>query len=83
VSRGICDSSVVPRMTLFESGFQTGPPSLVSAVNLNPSPLPGFTCRAPVSVLSVLIKTRFPYAACNCPDSSTPMAKPPLSLRWQ
>jgi len=21
---GICDSSVVPRMTLFESGFQTG-----------------------------------------------------------
>jgi len=26
---------------------------------------------------------RFPMRLYNCPDSSTPMAKSPLSLRWQ
>jgi len=35
-----------------------GPPSSVSAVNLNPSPLPDFTRWTTVSGLSVLIKMR-------------------------
>ncbi len=55
---GICDSPVVPRMALFESGFHTGAAFISRAVNLDPSPLPGFTCRTTVSALSVLIKIR-------------------------
>jgi len=61
VSREFVILSVVPRMTLFESGFQTGPPSLVSAVNLNPSPLPGFNMPGhQFRSCPAFIKTRFP-----------------------